>query len=111
MERRYELRLEQMLAQTDVSPELMRSLLERLETFVEPFATSLDQPERRRHAAESITGLLSKLPRKSGEAIAYLHDHRRQGLQNFSARCPGTTSRCWPPWPARSARNSASPMP
>jgi SRSO17 transposase len=88
MERRYELRLEQMLAQTEVSPELMRGLLERLETFVEPFARSLDQPEQRRHAAEYMTGLLSKLPRKSGEAIAYLHDHHRQGLQNFVGQVP-----------------------
>jgi SRSO17 transposase len=88
MERRYELRLEQMLAQTEVSPGLMRGLLERLEHFVEPFAESLGQPEQRRHAAEYMTGLLSKLPRKSGEAIAYLHDHHRQGLQNFVGQVP-----------------------
>ena len=88
MERRYELRLEQMLAQAEVSPELLRGLFDRLEAFVEPFATSLDQPEQRRHAAEYMTGLLSKLPRKSGEAIAYLHDHRRQGLQNFVGAVP-----------------------
>jgi SRSO17 transposase len=88
MERRYELRLEQMLAQAEVSPELMQGLLDRLGAFVEPFARSLDQPEQRRHAAEYITGLLSKLPRKSGEAIAYLHDHRRQGLQNFVGAVP-----------------------
>jgi SRSO17 transposase len=88
MERRYELRLEEMLAQTEVSPELMRRLFDRLETFVEPFAASLDHPERQRHAAEYMTGLLSKLPRKSGEAIAYLHDHHRQGLQNFIGSVP-----------------------
>ncbi len=35
-----------------------------------------------------MTGLLSKLPRKSGEAIAYLHDHQRQGLQNFVGSVP-----------------------
>jgi SRSO17 transposase len=88
MERRYELRLEQMLAQTEVSPELMQGALDRLDAFVEPFARSLDQPQQRRHAAEYITGLLSKLPRKSGEAIAYLHDQRRQGLQGFVGAVP-----------------------
>jgi SRSO17 transposase len=88
MERRYELRLEQMLAQAEVSPELMQDLFDRLDAFVEPFAASLDQPERRRHAAEYMTGLLSKLPRKSGEAIAYLHDRQRQGLQNFVGSVP-----------------------
>ena len=77
-----------MLAHAEVSPELMRGLLQRIETFVEPFAASLDQPERRRHAARYITGLLSKLPRKSGEAIAYLHDSQRQGLQNFIGSVP-----------------------
>jgi SRSO17 transposase len=88
MERRYELRLEEMLAQTEVSPELIQGLLDRLESFVEPFAKSLEQPEQRRHAAEYLTGLLSKLPRKSGEGIAYLHDQRRQGLQNFVGSVP-----------------------
>jgi SRSO17 transposase len=88
MEQRYKLQLEQMLAQAEVSPELIQGLLDRLEAFVEPFATSLDRPEQRRHAAEYLTGLLSKLPRKSGEAIAYLHDQQRQGLQNFVGSVP-----------------------
>jgi SRSO17 transposase len=88
MERRYELRLEQMLAQAEVSPELMRGLLKRLEGFVEPFSKSFHQPEQRRHAAEYMTGLLSKLERKTGEAIAYLHDQERQGLQKFVGFVP-----------------------
>src|SRR5215210_4115442 len=88
MEQRYELRLEQMLAQAEVSPELMRGLLKRLEVFVEPFSKSFLQPEQRRHAAEYMTGLLSKLERKTGEAIAYLHDHERQGLQKFIGQVP-----------------------
>jgi SRSO17 transposase len=88
MEQRYKPQLEQLLAQAEVSPELIQGLLERLETFVEPFARSLDQPEQRRHAAEYISGLLSKLPRKSTEAIAYLHDRDRQGLRNFVGSVP-----------------------
>ena len=88
MERRYEARLEEMLAQAEVSPELMRGLLKRLETFAEPFADSLTGPQQRRHAAEYMTGLLSKLERKTGEAIAYLHDQERQGLQKFVGEVP-----------------------
>jgi SRSO17 transposase len=88
MERRYELRLEQMLAQAEVPPEAMRGLLTRLEAFVEPFAATLTEAEQRRHAAEYMTGLLSKLPRKTGEAIAYLHDQERQGLQKFIGHVP-----------------------
>ncbi len=34
MERRYELRLEQMLAQAEVSPELMRGLFKRLAVWL-----------------------------------------------------------------------------
>jgi SRSO17 transposase len=88
MERRYELRLEQMLAQAEVSPEAMRGLLTRLEAFVEPFAATLTEAEQRRHAAEYMTGLLSKLRRKTGEAIAYLHDQERQGPQKFVGHVP-----------------------
>jgi hypothetical protein len=46
MERRYELRWEQMLAQADVSLEAMRGLLGRLEAFIEPYAKSLGEPEQ-----------------------------------------------------------------
>ena len=88
MERRYELRLEQMLAQAEVSPGAMQGLLTRLEAFVEPFAATLTEAEQRRHAAEYMTGLLSKLQRKTGEAIAYLHDRERQGLQKFVGHVP-----------------------
>jgi SRSO17 transposase len=88
MERRYEARLEQMLAQAEVSPELMRGLLKRLEAFAAPFAESLAGPQQRRHAAEYITGLLSRLERKTSEAIAYLHDQQRQGLQKFIGEAP-----------------------
>jgi SRSO17 transposase len=88
MERRYELRLAQMQAQAEVSPELMHGLLERLEAFAEPFAKSLAEPQQRRHAAEYMAGLLSGLERKTGEAIAYLHDQERQGLQKFVGHVP-----------------------
>jgi SRSO17 transposase len=88
MERRYEVRLEQMLAQAEVDPELMRGLLKRLESFAEPFAESLASPGQRQHAAEYMAGLLSKLERKTGEAIAYLQDQGRQALQKFVGFVP-----------------------
>jgi SRSO17 transposase len=88
MERRYEVRLEQMLAQAEVPPESWRGLFERLEAFVEPYAQSFGESEQRRHTAEYLIGLLSKLERKTGEAIAYLHDQERQGLQKFIGHVP-----------------------
>ena len=67
MERRYEARLEEMLEDAEVSPEMLGGMLTRLETFVEPFAAALDEPAQRRHALEYLTGLLSNLEHKTGE--------------------------------------------
>jgi SRSO17 transposase len=83
MDRRFNARLKEMLAQAEVSPELIDGLLSRLEIFVQPFTMSLSEPEQHRHAIEYLTGLLSKLEHKTGEAIAYLHDQERQGIQKF----------------------------
>ena len=88
MERRYEVQLEEMLAQAEVTPELLRGLLTRWETFVQPYAEALHEPEQRRHAAEYMTGLLSGLEHKTGEGIAYLLDQDRQGLQKFVGHVP-----------------------
>ena len=88
MDRRFDTRLREMLAQAEVSPELIDGLLSRLETFVQPFAASLREPEQRRHTVEYLTGLLSKLEHKTGEGIAYLHDQERQGLQKFIGQVP-----------------------
>ena len=88
MERRYEARLEEMLEDAEVSPEMLEGMLNRLETFVEPFAETLDEPAQRRHALEYTTGLLSDLKHKTGEAIAYLHDQKRQGIQKFIGHVP-----------------------
>ena len=88
MERRYEARLEEMLEDAEVSPEMLEGMLNRLETFIEPFAEALDEPAQRRHALEYTTGLLSDLKHKTGEAIAYLHDQKRQGIQKFIGHVP-----------------------
>jgi SRSO17 transposase len=88
LDQRFDTRLRDMLAQAEVSPELIDGLLSRLETFVQPFTASLGEPEQRRHTLEYLTGLLSKLAHKTGEAIAYLHDQERQGLQKFIGQVP-----------------------
>jgi len=88
MERRFESRLQEMLAQAQVPPDLTKGLLARLENFVPPFTASLAEPEQRRHTVEYLTGLLSKLKHKTGEGIAYLHDQQRQGLQKFLGLVP-----------------------
>lgn len=88
MDRRFDARLKQMLAQAEVAPELIDGFLSRLEVFVQPFAASLDEPEQQRHTVEYLTGLLSKLKHKTGEGIAYLLDQERQGIQKFIGQVP-----------------------
>jgi SRSO17 transposase len=88
MDRRYDARLKEMLAQAEVAPGLVDGFLGRLETFAQPFAASLAEPEQKRHSLEYLTGLLSKLGRKTGEGIAYLLDQERQGIQKFIAQVP-----------------------
>ncbi len=88
MDPRYHARLKEMLAQAEVAPELIDGFLGRLESFVQPFAASIDGLQQQRHALEYLTGLLSKLGRKTGEGIAYLLDQERQGIQKFIAQVP-----------------------
>jgi SRSO17 transposase len=88
MDRRFDDRLQEMLAEAEVGPELIDGFLSRLETFVHPFSASLGGPQQRRHTVEYLTGLLSKLEHKTGEGIAYLFDQERQGIQKFIGQVP-----------------------
>jgi SRSO17 transposase len=88
MEDRFAVRLREMLSQAEVASDAVRGMETRLAACIEPFAALLTEPERRAHVAEYVTGLLSKLERKTGESIAYLYDHERQGLQKFIGQVP-----------------------
>lgn len=83
MERRYEVRLNELLDDAVMAPELLKGMLARLERFVEPFAALLQRVEQRDNAQAYLAGLLSQAKRKNAESIAYLHDRERQGLQKF----------------------------
>jgi len=83
MDRRFRLRLEQLLTDCMVPPTAFDGLLERLELFARPFLTSLPSPESRTHGRTYLAGLLSDVARKNTESIAYRHDLDRQGLQRF----------------------------
>lgn len=83
MERRYEVRLRELLDEAVVSPEQVRGLLERLERFVEPFAACLVRSKQRELAQQYVAGLVSQVERKNVESIAYHHDQDRQALQKF----------------------------
>jgi SRSO17 transposase len=83
MERRFRVRLQELLDDAVVPGALVRGVLPRLEAFLEPFVCTLHTAEQRRHAREFVTGLLSDLPGKDVESIAYFHDQDRQALQKF----------------------------
>jgi len=83
MERRYEVRLRELLVEAVVSPEQVQGLLERLERFVAPFAACLVRSKQRELAQQYVAGLVSQVERKNVESIAYHHDQDRQALQKF----------------------------
>jgi SRSO17 transposase len=83
MERRFRVRLEELRGDAAVPPRLLRGALPRLETFLRPFVAALRSAEQRTNARHYVQGLLSDLPSKDAESIAYLHDRERQGLQKF----------------------------
>jgi SRSO17 transposase len=83
MERRFRLRLEELLNDAEVPPNLLRGVIPRLEAFLRPFVDSLLSVEQQTNAQHYVQGLLSDLPSKDAESISYLHDRDRQGLQKF----------------------------
>src|SRR3972149_7026182 len=83
MERRFDVRLEELLEDAVLDPRIPKGMLDRLEQFVEPFAARLTSSEQREHVREYVAGLCSDVKRKNSEMIAYLHDQERHALQKF----------------------------
>jgi SRSO17 transposase len=83
MERRFRVRLDELLDDAEVRPSLLRGVMPRLESFLQPFVEVLQTPEQQTNARHYVQGLLSDLDGKDVESIAYLHDRERQGLQKF----------------------------
>jgi hypothetical protein len=69
MERRFELRLEELLEDAVLDPRIPEGMLDRLERFVEPFAAIMESPEQQRHLWEYAAGLFSDVKRKNAEAM------------------------------------------
>jgi SRSO17 transposase len=83
MEPRFARRKEQLLAACQVSTTLFRGAIRRLESFAQPFVSSLPSPESRAHSRTYLAGLLSDVERKNAESIAYRYDLDRQTIQRF----------------------------
>src|SRR5438270_6912614 len=83
MERRFQTRLDELRGDAHVPTGFLRGLAPRLDTFLRPFVAALTRDEQRANAGQYVRGLLSNLGAKTAEAITYLHDRDRQGLQKF----------------------------
>ena len=83
MDRRFAARRDQLLADAEVDPRILRGVLPRLERFLEPFVALLPRRTHDQHARHYVAGLVSNLEYKNVESIAYLHDQRREPLQQF----------------------------
>ena len=88
MERRYKVRLAELEADAELCPDLVRSLLPRLESFLKPFTERLQGSEQQAYAEHYVDGLLSNVRRKNVESIAYVHDQDRMPLQRFIGQAP-----------------------
>jgi len=88
MERRFEVRKQEILKETDIQPEVVHGMLKRLEQFTEPFVDALGRREVRQNARIYMAGLLSDLERKNVESIAYRYDRSRESLQKFIGTSP-----------------------
>jgi len=83
MERRFDLRLEELLEGAVLDPRIPEGMLDRLGRFVEPFAAIMENAQQGQHLRQYVAGLFSDVKRKNAETIAYFHDQDRQGLQKF----------------------------
>ena len=61
MERRFRVRLGELLKDAEVRPSLLGGVLPRLESFLDPFVSLLQYPEQRTNARHYVQGLLSDL--------------------------------------------------
>ena len=64
MDRRFEVRKQEMLAECEVSPQVFRGVEERMETFVQPFADLLRLQAQREHAADYTFRVGGRPPEK-----------------------------------------------
>ena len=88
MERRFEVRKQEILKETNIQPQVVNGMLKRLEKFAQPFIASFGRREPRENAQMYMCGLLSDLDRKNIESIAYRYDQDRQALQKFIGSAP-----------------------
>lgn len=88
MERQFEIRKLELIAECQVEPATFEGMRERLRMFAVPFLAWLTRREQKEHGETYLAGLLSNEQWKNVESIAYLHNQERQPLQAFVGTAP-----------------------
>jgi len=83
MERRFELRKREIEQDAQIDKKALAGSVRRLHQFGQPFFQHFRRSETRQHAQFFLEGLLSDLPRKNVEGVAYRFEQDRQALQRF----------------------------
>ena len=83
MEANYDARKQELLEECTVAPQIFEQVRPRLERFMKPFSDHLVRKEQCQHASTFVQGLLSNLPHKNVESIAYRFGQERMPLQWF----------------------------
>jgi len=83
MEQRFELRKREIEQDAQIPPLALAGSVRQLQQFGKPFFEHFRRSETREHAQIFLEGLLSDLPRKNIESIAYRYERDRQALQRF----------------------------
>ena len=86
MDARFRARRDELLADAELDPAILRGILDKLDGFLDPFVASLQRCEQVGHARFYVAGLISDLEDKNVESIAYLHDQKREPLQSSIGR-------------------------
>jgi SRSO17 transposase len=83
MERRFAERKREIEHDANIDKKALAGSVRRLQQFGQPFFQHFRRPESRDNAQRFLEGLLSDLPRKNVESIAYRYEQDRQALQRF----------------------------
>ena len=83
MERRFEVRKREIEQDAQIEKRSLMGRVRRLQQFGKPFFAEFRRSETRANAQFFLEGLLSDIPRKNIESIAYRFEQDRQALQRF----------------------------
>ena len=83
MERRFEERKREIEQDAKIDKKALAGSVRRLQQFGQPYFEHFRRSETRENAQIFLEGLLSDLPRKNVESIAYRYEQDRQALQRF----------------------------